>query len=115
MASKEDIEQIKVMEYLRQCHPNIPVIHIANQRQTSPEHGRLLKRMGVRAGVADLFFPCSGVAGKKGLWIELKSSTGKPSELQLDFLSEMILADYEAKVCYGADEAIEVIKCFYSL
>lgn len=112
MPTKEDIEQVKVMEFMRQCQPDIPVIHIANQRKCSPVEGRLLKRLGVRAGVSDLFFPRSNDS-YKGLWLELKTSVGKPSDLQLEFLAGMIKEGYAGKVCYGAEQAIEVIKRFY--
>lgn len=113
MASDEDIEQIKVVEFVKQC-TDLPVIHIANQRQTSPAHGRLLKRMGVRAGTADLFFPRSS-HNRKGLWLELKTKGGKPTVLQLQFLDDMRAEGYAGKVCHGADEAIHIIKTFYGI
>ncbi len=112
-ASAEDIEQIKVMEFVRQC-TDLPVWHTANQRQTSPQHGALLKKMGVVAGVADLFFPRSNGI-HSGLFIEMKTLTGKPTQLQLDFLISMEKEGYTSKVCYGSEHAIDVIKSFYNL
>ncbi len=113
-ASAEDIEQIKVIEYLRQRHPDIPVIHIANQRTTSPQHGRLLKRMGVTPGVSDLFFP-RGNNDHNGMWLELKTDIGKPTQLQLDFICAMMKEGYYGIVCYGSKQAIDTINLFYSL
>jgi hypothetical protein len=112
-ASQEDIEQIKVVEFVRQC-TNLPFWHTANQRQTSPQHGALLKRLGVKPGVSDLFFP-RGNNKHKGLFIELKTLTGKPSKLQEQFLSDMIAEDYAGKFAYGAEHAIQIIKTFYSI
>jgi hypothetical protein len=109
----EDIEQIKIIEWIKQCS-DLPVIHIANQRKTSAQHGALLKRMGVRAGAADLFLPRSNGI-HSGLWIELKTLSGKPTKLQLDFLVDMIKEGYSAKVCYGAEHAIDLIKKFYNM
>lgn len=111
--SKEDIEQIIVIEYVKQC-TDLPVIHTANQRQCSPQYGALLKRMGVRAGVADLFFP-RGNAHYKGLFIELKTLTGKPTKEQIQFLDEMARENYFTAINYGAKEAIGTIKAFYGL
>lgn len=113
MASAEDVQQIIVMEWVRN-RTNLPVIHVANQRQTSPQHGMLLKRMGVRPGVSDMFFPRSGLTAK-GLWVELKTKTGKMTPLQIDFLEQMIEEGYAAEVAYGAEEAITKIKKFYDI
>jgi hypothetical protein len=113
MASAEDIEQIVVVEFVKQC-TDLPVFHIPNQRQTSPQHGAMLKRMGVWAGCADLFFPRSNHF-KKGLFIELKTLKGRPTEKQIAFLEAMEREGYSTQICYGSKEAIETIKAFYAL
>lgn len=113
MACAEDIEQIVVLEFLRQC-TSIPVIHIANQRATSPQHGAMLKRMGVWAGAADLFFPRSNHS-HKGMFLELKTLKGKPSVNQIAFLDAMTKEGYFSVICYGSKEAIDTIKLFYGL
>lgn len=113
MYSQEDLMQVQVIEYIKQC-TDLPYFHIANQRQTSPAHGAKLKRMGVVAGVSDLFIPRSN--GKQhGIFIELKSPGGRVSEAQQKFLSQMITENYGAHVCYSAQEAILIIKSFYGI
>lgn len=114
MAQPERIEHLKVCEWLRQCHPEILFYHFANERKCSPQQGALLKRMGVIPGVSDLFFP-KGNLGHKGLWIELKTLTGKPSKAQQEFIINMRKENYMAEICYGADEAIFAIKLFYGM
>ncbi len=110
----EATEQIKVCEWLRQLHPNIPFIHIANERTCNIVYGRILRRMGVRKGVCDLFMPkCNSSAS--GLWLELKSAKGKLSSSQLEFINEMISLGYMAHVAYSSEEAILIIKNFYSI
>lgn len=109
----EQIEQIKVCEYVRQC-TDLPFIHIANERRTSPQQGALLKRMGVVSGVADIFIP-RAARRRNGLFIELKTLKGKPSPAQIKFLDDMNAENYFALICYGAEEAIETIKTFYDL
>lgn len=111
--NEEAIEQIKVCEFLRQC-TDIPFIHIANERATSPTKGAMLKRMGVRAGVSDLFLPRKNNENS-GLWIELKSELGRASVAQMNFIKEMKAEGYSAEVCYGAQEAIDLIKSFYGI
>ena len=111
--NQEDIEQIKVVHWIKE-NTTLPVIHIANQRATSPYHGAMLKRMGVRAGVSDLFIP-RATNFYHGLFIELKTLTGKASKLQMQFNKEMHEEGYEAVFAYGADEAIFIIKDFYDI
>ena len=113
MASAEDVEQIKIVEWVKQL-AKVPVLHIANQRQTSPQHGTLLKRMGVRPGTSDLFFP-RGSGRFSGLWIELKVGNNKPSSLQQQFLDEMNEEGYLAECVWGSESAIQLIKSFYGL
>lgn len=110
---KETIEQIKVVEWIKQC-TNLPVIHIANERQTNPRHGALLKRMGVMPGVADLFIPRQHSRGL-ATWIEMKAPGGKLSQLQKDFLSDMEYEGFFAAVCYSADAAIDLICTLYNI
>ena len=109
----EAIEQIKVIEWIKQC-TDIPVIHIANERQSSVQYGSILKRMGVMPGVADLFFP-RGTGNIPGMWIEMKSAKGKVSPLQAKFLCQMVNEGYVCYICYSAEEAIMRIKAFYSI
>lgn len=109
----EEIEQIKVVEFLRQC-TDLPFLHVANERRCSPQQGHRLKRLGVRKGVSDLFLPRKN-AYASGLWIELKTENGRATPDQMNFLKEMRLEGYEAEVCYGANDAISQIKRFYSI
>ena len=109
----EQIEQIKVAEFVKQC-TDLPFIHVANERQTNPRHGAILKRMGVRAGVSDIFIPRANEF-YHGLWIELKTLKGRPSESQRQFCREMQDEGYEATFAYGADDAIAIIREFYKL
>lgn len=111
--SAEDLIQVQVCEFLTQC-TDIPFWHTANQRSTSPAQGAKLKRMGVVAGVADLFLPRSN--GKfHGLFIELKSPKGIVSDAQAKFISRMQMEGYAAHVCYSSEEAIQLIKSHFGI
>ncbi len=76
--------------------------------------------LGVRAGVSDLFFsfPSLSAPIKCGLYIEMKAPKpyGKrASDKQMTFIERMILAGYEAEVCFGWDEARKAIQQYLGL
>jgi hypothetical protein len=103
-----------VMEWVRR-HPmlNGLVMHFPNEGRRSARYGKLLKDLGMRAGVADLLIAMPR-HGYGGAWIELKSSGGKLSDFQKDFLYDMRQQNYYVSVCWSVDEAIKVISwyCF---
>lgn len=109
----EAIIQIQVIEFIRQT-TDIPVIHIPNERRCTPQHGAILKRMGVLSGVSDLFFP-RGNGRYPGMFMELKAPNGKLSIAQAQFLLDRTNDGYYCIVCYNAEDAIHAIKEFYHL
>lgn len=109
----EIIAQIQVAEYVKQC-TDLPFIHIANERSTSPQSGALLKRMGVYKGASDIFIPRANKS-YHGLFIELKVGKNKASVDQINFIHRMIEEGYGGFVAYSSNEAILIIKQFYSL
>lgn len=114
--SAETVEHIKAMDWLRFHYPDIArhAIHIANERKTSWSNGAILKRMGVKPGVPDLFFPVpSGCY--HGLFIEIKSQSGKPSPHQKEFITEAVGNGYYASFAFGADEVIDIICSYFNL
>lgn len=113
MAKAEDIEVIKIREWVIQ-NTDLPFMHIANERKASPQYGAFLKRMGVLAGVHDIFIMRSNHY-YKGLWVEVKVGTGKPTPAQLKFADDVLNEGYFAHFVWGADEGIEAIKAFYDI
>lgn len=105
----EQIEQIKVMDWVRHNNLQEIILHIANERSCTPQHGAILKRMGVMKGVSDLFITRAR-RGYHGAWIELKASKGKLSPEQSKFLENMNREGYFAVCRFGADEAIKTIE-----
>lgn len=90
------------------------LFHIPNGGSRSGREGVMFKAMGVKPGVSDLFLPvmkfdCCGEASG-GLWIEMKADGGRESEDQIKWLNLMRRNGYEARVCFGWEEAIEAIK-----
>lgn len=108
----EDILQIQICEWVKQLHPEIPIIGVMNQRKCSLVYGFILKKMGLRKGASDLMFP-KGNGDKPGIWLEIKTFDGKASKEQIKFRDDMRALGYEAQITYGFDEAIHIISSFY--
>lgn len=111
--SEETIHKT-VMEWVR-LHPVLKrlVIHFPNEGRRTARFGKLLKDMGMRAGVADLFIGM-GRHGFHGAWIELKSESGYISPAQKEFLDDMSQQNYFTGISWSIDEAIKLIDwyCF---
>lgn len=109
----EDEEQQKVIKWAlmqSNLYPELNrLLHIPNGGSRHPAEAAKLKRMGVRAGVPDLLlpFPKGECAG---LWIEMKTNTGRPTAAQMDWIEWLRSVGYCAYVCHGAEAAIEAIK-----
>lgn len=110
----EDIELVKIMDWVRFNKFQDFIWHCANERQCSPQAGSLLKRKGVLAGVSDLFV-AKGNGRFLGLFVELKVAGGKLSSAQSKFLETMNANDYLAVVRYGSVETIATIKEYLQL
>jgi hypothetical protein len=114
--SRETLEHIAAMNWLKLQYPAIfdCTFHIANERKCSPAYGKILKKMGVKKGVSDLFIghPNSSYAG---LFIEIKAPGGKLSAEQESFLNLMNAKGYYACCSFGADEVIRTIKWYLKL
>jgi len=86
------------------------LLAIFNEGQRSPKRTAIMKRMGLRVGVSDLFmaYPAHG---KHGLWIEIKKRKGsKVAPEQAAWLNLMNSLNYVAVLCYGWEEAVNAIK-----
>jgi hypothetical protein len=84
---------------------------LAGNKQRRGAQMNKLKAEGLRPGVSDLFLPVAR-KDKHGLFIEMKTKTGKPSENQLQFMAGVEEQGYFTALCKGADEAIEVLEWY---
>lgn len=106
----ETAEQICLFDWIRtQPHIEPYAMHIANERRCSIQQGKILKRMGVKAGVADIFVAIPrGIY--HGLWIELKAGKNKATPLQKEFLANMAKQGYLTACVTGYENAREIIE-----
>ncbi len=110
MLKAEELDQITLLEWLAWNYPEVAActFHIANERKCSRLYGAKLKRLGVKAGVPDLMIPWP-TTRYPGLFIEMKSKTGKPSLSQKKFIATLSKRGYYACFCFGYDAAVKVI------
>ncbi len=89
------------------------VLHFPNEGKRSASYGRMLKEMGLRPGVSDLYVAMMR-HGYGGAWIELKSQEGVLSVVQLEFLQDMKQQGYYTVVCRSIEDTIKVLEwyCF---
>lgn len=110
MVRNERVEHINTVNWFKHHYPELDddFHHFANERRCTPQEGQILKRMGVKRGVADFFlaFPQDG---KAGLWIELKVGNRQPSKEQQAFLARKLQRGYEAVCVWGTHAAREAI------
>lgn len=108
----EDLIHKTIIQWVRK-HPKLKniqklIIHFPNEGKRSLRYGKLMKDLGMRKGVSDLFIaiPCHGFGGA---WIELKSKNGTLSIEQREFLEDMRQKNYFTAVCYSIEEGINTI------
>lgn len=107
----EDIESIKLYDWIIFNKLDDIAFHVGNERSVSPQTGAIFKRKGIKAGVSD-YFIMRPMPPYSGLIIELKVHNGKLSKEQSKFLFDMNEEGYLARCCFGANQAIDLI-CSY--
>jgi|SRR6267142_332505 len=105
-----------VLEYISKKYPKFRqlILHFPNEGKRSPRYGALMKALGMRKGVADLFIAVPK-RGFGGAWIELKSENGVLSMEQEIFLQDMKAQNFYACVCFSANDAIEMIDWYFNV
>ena len=82
--------------------------HIPNGGSRNRLEAANLRRQGVKSGVPDLCLPVAR-GGYHGLYIEMKYGKNKTSENQNKWLEALREQHYVIAVCYGWQEAQQVI------
>jgi hypothetical protein len=112
MSSKdEDKLQVAAMRYIRYQYPKLIAFHVANEGISGPKgkaYGTKMRAKGVLAGCPDIHI-LEPMGVYSGLFIELKTPTGRVSPAQKIFLDNLNSKGYCAKVCRSLDEVIETV------
>ena len=106
----ETIDQMKFFDWIH-SRPDLDpyCFHIGNQRKCTPQQGRILKRMGVKSGASDIFVGIPK-GGWNGMFLELKSGSGKPTNNQERFMIDMTSMGYYCVWASGYEQARKVIE-----
>ena len=108
----EHISQEQVIAYMRVKHSDVLIYANWNEGisgSKGAQYGAMRKRLGVVAGIPDLFIAHPGKSNLRGMYIEMKAPNGKLSQNQKKIIPQ--LKDYyHVVVCYSADEAIDAIE-----
>lgn len=99
-------EQAAVVEYCD--YLGIPVYHIPNEGKRSRRTGGSLKAQGLRPGVPDLCIPVAR-GEYHALYIEMKAAHGRITKSQEHWIYALRKNGNAAFVCYGADNARDLI------
>jgi hypothetical protein len=111
----EHAEQAALMRWAALQSRRYPALEmlfaIPNGGRRDAVTGARLKAEGVKAGVPDIFLPWPA-GGWHGLFIELKAQGGRPTQAQRWWIERLQEAGYMAEVCYGWEEAAEVLAAY---
>lgn len=111
MQNTEHNIQRAVVMYLRYQYPDALYCASAGGLFTSKSQGAKMVAAGYVKGYPDLaIYETRG--GYHGLFIELKSLTGKTSPEQLNWIAKLMERGYYAQVCKGTDQATKLIDLY---
>ena len=103
----EDDLQAALIEHIKlRGRRGLIYFHPANGGKRNALEAARLKRMGVRAGVADLILLRNG----HSYALELKAKGGRPTESQMEFMSDWIAAGGSGCIADGIDRALKVLE-----
>lgn len=105
------------LAYIKE-HPKLKkyiklILHFPNEGKRTTSYGKMLKSMGMRKGVVDLFIAIPR-RGYGGAWIELKSADGVLSAEQKEFLDDMKEQNFYTHVTWSVKESIDIIEWYLS-
>lgn len=105
---QEEQDQMSLVSWINMTYPDIIFTSALGGIKTTIGQAVKLKRLGYRKSWPDLFF-AEPRKGFHGLFIELKSTGGKPSEGQKEMRINLISRGYACYVCEGESNAMAII------
>lgn len=107
----EDVLQINVCKYVRYAYPFAVIHHSPNEGKRSKFERYLIGLLGVNPGFPDLIILDDD---KRILFLELKAKKGnKVQSSQKWWNSTLLKFGFNSEICFGFDEAKEVIDDFF--
>lgn len=116
--STEEAEQINLFRWAAFAENQYPELklmyHVPNEGKRSAATGSRLKQAGLKPGVPDIVLPVAR-GGYIGLYIELKYGRNKTTEKQKMWLRNLRDQNHLTAVCYGWEQAKELIEKYLKL
>ena len=113
MRHLEDAMQSSVIRWARMRQATAPELemlhHIPNGGRRGVLEAKRLKGQGVVPGIPDLHLPVAR-GPYCGLWIEMKTATGRLSEDQRKIIAMLRAEGHRVEVCRSAADAVEVLE-----
>jgi len=100
----EHEHQVMLVQWLKRNHPGLRFFSVPNAAKRSYNISAMMKAEGLSKGVPDFFIP------KLKLFIEMKAEQGRLSKEQVSWLEYLGSVGYTSEVCYGFEEARELIE-----
>ena len=107
--SIEHTEQVKLVQRVRAFYPDVLIAAIPNGGDRTASERVRLHQEGVMAGMPDLCV-LEACGGFHGLFIEMKTATGRQSNDQKALQLTLNAKGYLCVVARSADEGFETIK-----
>ena len=104
----ESQEQKQLIQWCRTDPRYQYLFHIPNESVGG--QGWLIRnrQMGVKAGVPDLFYPVPA-QGYHGMFIEMKTKTGRISKSQAKWIKALETVGYKCVIAHGWEEARDAL------
>lgn len=118
MKSEESQHQQAFFQWLAVNEKHCPhfkwFFHIPNGGNRNIVTASRMKREGVKRGVLDIFNHI-GSRNHKGLWVEMKSSVGRLSKEQKEWVYELETEGYKVAICRDWREAANAAIDYFDL
>lgn len=102
----EDKYQCEYKKWFSLRYPKVLMWHTPNGGSRNKIEADKFKRMGVLAGVPDIFIPLAK-NGYNGFFIELKTESGKATASQKEVMALLKQNGYKVTTCFGLESAIK--------
>jgi len=119
MVKRELLEkdhQKAVIQWMNLAYPALIFFHVPNEGKFPVQYRVQLKKMGLLAGVPDLFIAKSSHFDGRtyhGLFVEMKRNNKcKITSKQKEVMEKLELHNYRCEVGYGMDDAMKKIRYY---
>jgi len=103
---EDDIQRAVIQHLKERGVPGVVYWHTPNGGKRRKTEAAILKGLGVRAGVSDLIF----VHNSRIFALELKAPEGRPTESQMEFISDLNAAGGYGCIAHGLDRALKALE-----